>query len=225
MMDRKKSIKGFNELYTGDETLVLNGRSLPYTMVDFWRSNLSLILLNMTRGSFAEFLVSSAMEEHGFHAQGQVMNGTEPWDIDGPEIQTPDGKRMSRIEVKSTASVQIDTPDEKEPISLPDSQLTFSIRRAIDWNRPKLGPQRHSDVYVFCHYKATRKSDNMLDVGLWDFYVLPTWRIVSDPSLEKQSTISVYRLKRIGVKPVGFENLYDAIVAGLRSVEEQPALP
>ena len=219
-MSEELRIKGVNALYTGDETLVSNGKPLPYTMLDFWRINLSTILLNMTRGSFAEFLVICAMEEHGFHALEQVKNGVEAWDVDGPEIKTPNGVRTSRIEVKSTASVQIYSPDDKE-LSLPDSRLTFSIKKALDWTHEELGKRRHSDVYVFCHYKATRKTDNMLDVGLWDFYLLPTWRIESDPSLSAQTSISVYRLKAIGVSPVCFEDLHDAIVRALRSVEEQ----
>ena len=218
-MSPKPPIKGVNALYEGNETLISNGKTLRYTMTDFWRINLSEILLNMTRGSFAEFLVICAMEEHGFHALGQIKNGIEAWDIDGPSIKTPDGERMSRIEVKSSSSVQIDTPDEKEPISLPPTQLKFSIRKAIDWAHKERGKCRNNDIYVFCHYKATRKTDNMLDVGLWDFYVLPTWRIESNPSLERQSSISVYRLNKIGVKPVSFEMLYEAIVEGLKSIE------
>ena len=220
-MNQGQKIKGVNALYEGNETLVSNGNPLPYKMIDYWRINLSTILLNMTRGSFAEFLVICAMEEHGFHALEQVKNGVEAWDIDGPNIKTPDGERMSRIEVKSAASVQINTPDDKEPISLPASQLKFSIRQAIDWEHEELGRRWHSDIYVFCHYKATRKTDNMLDVGLWDFYVLPTRYIEEDPSLSKQKTISVYRLERIGVKPVSFEELYDAIAAGLKTAEEK----
>jgi len=214
-----------NNRFTGDEHLILNGNDLPYKMVDFWRINLSEILLNMTRGSFAEFLVICALEEHGFHALEQIKSGVEAWDIDGPDIKTPSGVRMSRIEVKSAASVQIDTPDEKEPISLPATQLKFSIRKAIDWKHEELGKRRNNDIYVFCHYKATRKADNMLDVGLWDFYVLPTWRIESDPSLSQQSSISVYRLNKIGVMPVGFESLYGAIIEGLKTVESQSTLP
>ena len=218
-MDQELLIKGVNALYTGEETLISEGNPLPYKMIDFWRINLSLILLNMTRGSFAEFLVICAMEEHGFPALKQVKDGTEPWDIDGPIIKTSEGTRQSRIEVKSTASVQIDTKE--EPISLRASQLIFSIRKATDYKHPELGKRRHNDIYVFCHYKAERKTDNMLDVGLWDFYVLPTWRIEHDNSLENQSTISVYRLNKIGVMPVTFENLYDSIVEGLKSVENR----
>ena len=101
--------------YKGTEKLLLNGKELPYSMLDFWSINLSEILLNMTRGSFAEFLVQCALTEGGFNALGDdaVKTGVEAYDIDGPKIMTPQGKRPSRIEVKSAASIQVDTPDER----------------------------------------------------------------------------------------------------------------
>ena len=201
--------------YTGKESLKLNGKPLPYTMLNFWQINLSEILLNMTRGSFAEFLVLCAMEENGIDAFSQEKNGTEPWDVDGPMISTPTGQRISRIEVKSAASVQIDTPDEKEPISLPPTQITFSIRKAIDWKGEDDVVRRNNDLYVFCHYTATRKKDDMLDLSFWDFYVMSTARIEADPSLSRQKTISLYRLNKLGVPRKGFSELYDAIISEL----------
>lgn len=144
--------------FIGSEKLILDGKELPYSMVDFWSAKFSAILLNMNRGSFAEFLVLCAMAENGDHAlwAETVKAGVEPYDIDGPEITTPHGKRKSRIEVKCAASVQLETPDEKEPISLPPSRLTFSIRKAIDWNADSREARRNSDLYVFAHYKAAQ---------------------------------------------------------------------
>ena len=203
--------------WTGSEALMLNGNPLPYTMLDYWKLNLSDILLNMNRGGFAEFIVQSALTYRGANALSQEKNGTEPWDIDGPMIITPDGKRCSRIEVKSAASVQIDTPDEKEPISLPDTQITFSIRKAIDWSAGDEIPRHNNELYVFCHYTATRKNDNMLDLSFWDFYVMSTARIEADPSLSQQKTISLYRLKKLGIPRVGFSDLYDTILSELKA--------
>ena len=203
--------------WKGTEALTLNGTSLPYTMIDYWRLNLSDILLNMNRGGFAEFIVQCALTYRGFNALSQEKAGVEAWDVDGPEIITPAGPRMSRIEVKSAASVQIDTPDEKEPISLPDTQLTFSIRKAINWQGEDEIARRNNDLYVFCHYTAQHKADNMLDLSFWDFYVMSTARIEADPSLSQQKTISLYRLKKLGIPRVGFSELYDAIKAELKA--------
>lgn len=202
--------------YRGSEKLILDGKELPYSMLDFWSAKFSAILLNMNRGSFAEFLVLCAMAEKGDQAlwAETVKAGVEPYDIDGPDITTPHGTRKSRIEVKCTASVQLDTPDEKEPISLAPSRLTFSIRPAIDWNANSREARRNSDLYIFAHYKAARKSDNMLDLSFWDFYVYPTYRIDenTDTDLSKQSTISVRRLQMIGVPRVSFQELYQEIL-------------
>ena len=212
--------KGLDEFYEGTERLFLDEQELPYTMADFWRLNLSQILLNMTRGSFAEFVVQAAMTEGGFDAMHQLKNGVEPWDVDGPDIFTKEGVRPSRIEVKSTASIQLNTRDEKEPISLPPSRLQFSIRPAIDWDTPEEPARRHSDLYVFCHYTAERKKDNMLDLKWWDFYVYPTFKIDNDvdAKISRQKTISVRRLQMIGVEKCSFNELYEKIIECLEEV-------
>lgn len=217
--ETKGSKEWYEKLLTGDEKLILNGEQTNYSILQFWRLNLSTILLNMTRGSFAEFIVQCALDQGGFDAFSEIMTGVEPYDITGPII--PSLKRKARIEVKSASSVQIDTPDEKEPISLKDSQLTFSIRRAIDWQAGDEIARHNNDLYVFCHYTAKHKRDYMLDLKYWDFYVLPTFRIEQDPSLSKQNTISVYRLKKIGLQPCGFEELYDQIMKALAEIPDK----
>ena len=200
--------------YKGTERLILDGEPLRYSMLDFWCMNYSTILLNMTRGIFAEFLVRCAMAENGMDTLSSSETGIDPYDIDGPEILTMHGIRSSRIEVKSAASIQIDTPDEKEPLSLSPSQLIFSIRKAIDWQSTSQEPRRNNDLYVFAHYKATRKSDNILDLKFWDFYVYPTYKIDenTDTGLSEQKTISIRRLQMIGLQPVSFRDLYQEIL-------------
>ena len=139
------------------------------------------------------------------------MNGTEPYDIDGPEI--PGFGRTSRIEVKSAAAVQYTTPDDKVLSSFPHSKINFSIRKAVDWDKNDNIPRRNSDLYVFCHYTATKKSDDMLDLGNWDFYVYPTFKINedTDTKLSDQKTISLTRIEQIGIPKQSFDTLYDEI--------------
>ena len=195
-------------MYYGGEHLVYNGKELPYTMLDFWRVALSEIRLNMNRGTFAEFLVRCALMHFGYDALHQIKTGMEPWDIDGPTITARDGsKRRCRIEVKNTASVQLNTPDSQEPVSYPDTRLTFSIQKALDWDHPELGKNRNNDLYVFVHYTAQYKADNILDMRFWDFYVYPTFNIDENPSLDKQTTLSIWRLKQLGVERVSFNGL------------------
>lgn len=205
-------------MYTGEEKIRSKGKVLPYSMLQFWQLSLSDILFNMNRGTFAEFIVRCALIEGGFNPP-DISNGSiRPWDITGPDI--PSVSRPARIEVKSTASIQSDTPDEKEPLSLQDSQLVFGIQRAIDWEHPENGRQRNNDLYVFCHYKAVRKSQDILDMDLWDFYVYPTYMIEKDDRLKKKNSISLYRLKKLGAKSVSFDGLYDEIMEKIAAIKD-----
>ena len=203
------------KLYSGNEKLEYNGIELPYSMLQFWQLSLSDILFNMNRGTFAEYIVRCALSEGGFDALNEENGTIRLWDITGPDM--PSEARPARIEVKSAASVQKKTPDEIE-VSLPDSRLVFSIRKAIDDNTKVEG--HHSDLYVFCHYKASRKEQNILDMGLWDFYVYPTFKIDNDPKLKDKNSISLYRIKKLGVAPVSFDVLYDEIMCQISVVSE-----
>ena len=211
------------QLYSGNEMLSFNGKDLPepYGILQFWRVNFSELVLNVNRGIFAEYIVQCALDRGGFPCINNESTGMEPWDLSGPAIQMPDSvePRPSRIEVKSTASVQLNTKDEDEPVSLADTRLQFSIRKSINFESGSTEPHHNNDLYVFCHYKAKRKSDNILNMELWDFYVFPTYRIREDPSLSKQNTISVWRLNHIGVHAVDFGNLYSEIMKGLKDIE------
>lgn len=44
-------------MYTGNERLIIAGKELQYSMLNFWQTSYSDILLNMNRGTFAEFIV------------------------------------------------------------------------------------------------------------------------------------------------------------------------
>ena len=205
-------------MYTGNEKLEFKGKELPYSMLEFWQLSLSDILFNMNRGTFAEYIVRCSLKEGGFVPPDESNGSIRPWDITGPVILSVG--RPVRIEVKSAASIQSDTPDEKEPLSLPDSRLVFSIRPAIDWAKEKEGARHNNDLYVFCHYKATRKEQNILDMDLWDFYVYPTFKIEKDPKLKEKNSISLYRIKKFGVLPVSFDLLYDEIMRQISIVSD-----
>ena len=191
---------------------------MSFTIQKYWQLNLSVLLLNVIRGGFAEYLVLCALDKVMPDALSQVKSGMEECDIDGPEISLSGEKRRSRIEVKSTATVQLTSPDGVEIEPLPDSRLTFSIRKSTTEKDPD--PKRHNDLYVFCHYKATRKSDNIMNLDLWDFYVYPTYLIEENESISEQKTISIWRLRQLGVQPHGFDTLCQAILDVQKQIEE-----
>jgi hypothetical protein len=76
-----------------------------------------------------------------------------------------------RIEVKSSAECQSWHQDRP-------SKIQFSIRKAVVWN-PATGkyegePTRCADVYVFCHYPESDKTEaDVLDIPAWDFLRRP----------------------------------------------------
>ena len=168
--------------FTGSEHLHLGGSELPYDMLRFWQLSLSDILLNMNRGTFAEYIVRCALSDGGF------------------------------------ASIQSTTPDSAEPLTLPDSKIIFGIQPAIDWNSEDHTARRNNDLYVFCHYTATRKMDDMLDLTFWDFYILPSSVIENEAVLVNQKTISLYRLEKIGLKSHSFIELYDEIMSAISKI-------
>ena len=207
------------KLYNGDEHLSFRGQELPYSIIQYWRLNLSELLLSITRGGFAEFLVLCALNSGGFDCINQLKSGIEPWDIDGPKITIGKEPRESHIEVKCTASIQLDTPPEKEPISLSPTKLKFNIAKKKNQSLSDLTPKRNNDMYVFAHYTAQRKTDDILNLDFWEFYTFPTFRIEEDPSLEKQNTISIWRLRQLGVEPVHFDGLSEQINHTLSEIE------
>lgn len=205
-------------MLTGEEQLQYKGYPLGFSILRYWQLNLSVLLLNVTRGGFAEYLVLCALSKVMPEALTQVKSGMEEFDVDGPQLSLPEGIRSSRIEVKSTASVQLNTPDDIEPIELPENRLVFSIRKATTESDSE--EKRRNDLYVFCHYKATRKSENIMNLDLWDFYVYPTFLIDENPELSRQKTISISRLRQLDVQPHGFDTLCQAILDTQKQISD-----
>lgn len=170
---------------TGDEHIIFDGMPTGYLLSDYWAWNSSDLLNNTLRGSFCEFVVSSAL--------GIDLSGTnEDWgayDVTFPyRWQTADGEERDiiRIEVKSCSYLQ-----SWEQSKL--SNILFSIRPTRAWS-PTEGyadeVRRQSDVYVFCVYtvKDRSKADPIVLDG-WDFYVLTTKQL--DDICGPQKTISL----------------------------------
>ncbi|MCM1219884.1 MAG: hypothetical protein NC548_35885 [Lachnospiraceae bacterium] len=159
------------KVLTGNEHLVSNGRATKNTLLDFWKWNSSDLLNNTMRGAFAEFLVATALDID----LSEAHVDWESYDLLG--------KNGERIEVKCSAYLQSWNAEEFTHKPEKYSKIIFSISPALEWMREeakysKEPPKRHSDVYVFCHYKCKeRKADNPLNLDNWDFFVLATYKI------------------------------------------------
>src|SRR5687768_9439970 len=118
---------------SGDEHIHLGGRTLPFTVLDFWRWSSSDLASNALRGMYAEYLVACALDvAHGLRTEWAAY-----------DLQTPDGLK---IEVKSAAYLQSWSQARLSAIS-------FGIQPTRGWdpqsNLTTAEIRRQADVYVF----------------------------------------------------------------------------
>ncbi len=188
------------QVLTGNEHLKLDGMPINRSLSDFWKWNSSDLLNNTMRGAFAEFIVATALDLD--------LTTTH---IDWESYDLRHGDEM--IEVKCSAYLQSWHPKDK-----PDkfSRIIFSIAPAYEWLPDEArynydNHKRHSNVYVFCHYKCKERApENPLELKNWDFYVLATYKI--DAAFGSQRSISLSGLINRG-KPTkcDYEGLRAAI--------------
>ena len=170
-------------IYTGNEHFMANGEEIKITMMDFWKWSHPDFLSNERRAILSEFIVASS------------LGLSEPFPQDGVNLHRPyalltrDGLRL---QVGSASYLQ--SADEEHPdyISFDISEITIN-----------------SDAYVFCLYKATSKSQNPLDLNLWEFFVVPTKTIIE--SKPTQKTITLPRLQEIGVWQCDYFGIADGL--------------
>ncbi len=188
------------QVLTGNEHLKFDGMPINRLLSDFWKWNSSDLLNNTMRGAFAEFIVATALDLDLTTAH-----------IDWESYDLRHGDEM--IEVKCSAYLQSWFPKDK-----PDkfSKIIFSIAPAYEWLPDEArynydNYKRHSNVYVFCHYKCKERApENPLELKNWDFYVLATYKI--DAAFGSQRSISLSGLINRG-KPTkcDYEGLRAAI--------------
>jgi len=122
---------------SGSEKFLLQGKEQNFTVFDFWRWSTSDLVINITRGVLAEFIVAQAL-----NAADKFRIEWSPFDI-----LTPDG---ISVEVKSAAYRQ-SWPQDKP------STIQFNIKKTIPLDEKKGGyrgkPRRAAKVYVFALLK------------------------------------------------------------------------
>jgi len=164
----------------GNESIVFNNNDIGWKLIDFWKWSVSDLLSNTTRGTFAEFIVATAMDI-------DLTNVREEWDA--YDLETKDG---IKIEIKTSAYLQ--TWFQKNY-----SAITFSIKPAYSWDAKTSESldvkTRPSDVYVFCLLKhKDKKTVNPLDLNQWVFYVVSTKKI--NDLYGNQGTLSLSVLEK-----------------------------
>jgi len=175
----------------GNECFSSGDNNLDFSLEDFWSWSYSDLLNNVTRGCLAEFIVAKAL--------GVELEVRNPWATYDLDAKT-ESEEPVKVEVKSAAYLQSWEQDKS-------STIKFDIEKSQKLNFEKGiyegEPQRHADVYVFALLKeeADKKKASRLDVGLWDFYVVPTFRL--DNRTRSQESITLNSLKNEdGIKAV-----------------------
>lgn len=154
------------------------------TVCDFWSWAYSIILENITRSAFAEFIVGSILDV--------VKTPREVWN------SVDFHYRGRGMEVKSAAYLQ----NWKQNKS---SKIVFDIGKKHPWIREtnimEKEKVRSADFYVFCLYteddidKLKKFPESILDVNSWQFFVLSTEKI--NKNFTEQKSITLGRLKEI----------------------------
>lgn len=143
---------------TGQEHFHLYGSDLPHDLLGFWQWSSSDVLGNALRGVLAEYIVRLDIG-----GQGETR---ELWDA--YDLQTRDG---IRVEVKSSSYLQ--SWEQKK-----HSNIEFGIQPTHGWSDTdgfEQEKKRQADAYVFAILAHKDKATvDPLDLGQWEFYVLPT---------------------------------------------------
>jgi hypothetical protein len=178
----------------GNEKFHVDGKTLPFSLLNFWQWGMSDLVSNTMRGVLVEYIVACDL---GI-AYG-VRNEWDPYDL-----ETEDGVK---IEVKSAAYLQ-SWPQEDY------SKIIFGISANQMWNQETgkyiAEKKRRSDVYIFCLLKHKDPATlDPMDLSQWTFYILPTK--VLDEKLPEAKSISLAGLEKLNPVKAIYGELKKAI--------------
>lgn len=188
-------------MYDGSEQLTFKDKELGSSVLDFWSWAYSDLIRNVNRGAFAEFIVLEAMNNQSGITPPRTNFRVS---MDAYDLLSPDG---IRVEVKSSAYIQAWESEHPARVSFriaPAKSLDSSGNYSADSQYC-----RHSDVYVFCVWTAMSRQQNILDLSLWDFYVIATKTL--DQKVQNQKTITFQSLLSLQPRKVDYFGLYEAI--------------
>lgn len=180
---------------TGLERFHIGGREIGFNLLSFWQWSSSDLVGNTARGRIAEYIVARAL--------GLATDGVrEEWAAF--DLETPSG---IKIEVKSAAYVQ-------SWYQRRLSSIAFATPRTKAWyadtNESSKESKRQADVYVFALLSHKEKATiDPLDLGQWQFYVLPTRTL--DARTRSQHSITLKSLERLCSGAVTYADLPGAV--------------
>lgn len=181
------------------------GRPAPFSLGDFWAWSFSGVLDNTLRGIVAEYLVAQALGV----ADG-VRTEWEPYDL-----RTESG---ITVEVKSAAYLQNWA---QQKLSTPAFRIGPTIAWDAQTNEYDTVRRRQADVYVFAllHHQD-RSTVDPLDIGQWEFLVLPTR--VLDEQLPTQKSLGLGTLLKLQPVRCSFDRLGEAVEEAMANPGPSP---
>ena len=190
---------GIAEPIRPSRVTALTGREQLSTgpnVLEFWQWALGDLRMNTIRGFLVEFLVAQAVGETAPHRVEWA-----PFDIKGA-----DG---TRIEVKSTAYLQswitrkLTTP--RWNFKTVDSAKSWDEASGQEF---PINPIDRADVWVFALQTSQVPEEyDPLDIDQWEFRAVPHVQLFE----LKQRSTGISTLDRLGVTPVAFDGLADAV--------------
>ena len=173
------------------DQFTLDGKSVNLTVLDFWTWGFSDLLDNTLRDTLAEFLVASACGTLDTRQDWRPYDCTSP---SGRHIEVKCATYLQSWNDENLSHIQFDIA----PKHYWDAEYGYSPTKT-----------RNCDLYVFAVYTALSKNQSILDLDLWDFYVLPTH--ILDDNIPTQKSISLQSLLRFQPTKTNYADLLSAI--------------
>ena len=184
---------------TGSEKFHRNGLEEKFSVLDFWSWSTSDLVINITCGIVAEFLVAQALD-----AKEKVRIEWAPHDI-----TTPEG---ISVEVKSAAYFQ---SWDQEKLSA----IQFNYEKTTPLDEKNGGyrgeVRRAAQVYVFAllSEKDDKSKVDPLNLEQWRFYVMPTKSLENRKRSQQSITLHSLEVEKndLKVEIVDFSGLKEAV--------------
>ena len=199
-MSEANTIRQFPKFQNGDAPFRLSDNPVGFTLYDYWQWMGSDLVSNIQRGVLAEFIVAKALGAAEKYPRA-------PWESYDLQIDT-DVSDFVTLEVKSAAYVQSWHRVDSKP-----SDIKFNLEPKARLTALYGKPARDADYYVFCVLGEPDVFPNPLDLGQWEFYVLPTDAI--NKEIPKQKTIGLRPLQNLvsrrGLYTANYDKLSEVI--------------
>ncbi len=159
----------------------------PHNINDFWEWAYSDVLCNINRGILAEFLIASTLN----------LTKRRREEFDEVDLHY----KGKKIEVKTSTFIQCWSQKKLSNIIYNISKKRKLKKNGINYTKTV---KRWADIYVFCLYTAKKKTENILNTKLWEFYIIPTK--VLNKKFKNQKSVSLNQIKKI-CEPIKYSKL------------------